>query len=133
MKTIIAGSRSITDYDALLRAIGQAGWKITEVLSGGTTGVDRMGERWAKENGVPVRMFPADWIKYGKSAGPIRNMQMAEQADALIVLWDGKSKGAKSMIRIAREVGLPILVAESDSFPWDKEARDFLCVAKREK
>ena len=108
MKVIIAGSRTIDDYEAVCRAVENSGFKPTEIVSGGARGVDRLGERWAKEHGVPVKKFSAEWDKYGRSAGYKRNRQMAEYADALVVLWDGKSPGTKHMIDIAIELGLPV-------------------------
>jgi hypothetical protein len=98
MKVIIAGSRSITDYEVVKLAVQQSGFQITEVVSGGAHGVDALGERWAIENSIPVKQFLAAWAALGKSAGPIRNSEMAEYADALIAVYDGASKGTKDVI-----------------------------------
>ena len=108
MKVIIAGSRTITDMAILVQAISDSGFAITEVVSGGASGVDTLGEQWADENGVGVRLFRADWDRHGKAAGPIRNCQMAGYADALITLWDGKSRGTQDMIYQARLKGLKV-------------------------
>lgn len=110
MKTIIAGGRNITNYLHIAYVVSQSGWQseITTVVSGGAPGVDALGEQWAKSAGVPVVKFPADWRTYGKAAGPIRNEQMAKYADALILVWDGKSKGSASMKRLAQNYGLKI-------------------------
>ena len=110
MKTIIAGSRSIRDMGHLVAAILVCPWDITTVISGTATGVDTLGEEWARENGIPVERFPADWNKYGKSAGVIRNRQMAERADALVALWDGNSRGTGHMIQAAHKAGLEVMV-----------------------
>jgi hypothetical protein len=99
-----------TNYDDLLRAIEVIGWKPSVVLSGAARGVDRMGERWARENGPPVDKYPADWNKYGRSAGYKRNNEMAKNADALLALWDFKSKGTRHMINLAKKAGLTIYV-----------------------
>jgi hypothetical protein len=109
MKTIIAGSRSITDPSFLESAITKAkeqGIEITEVVSGMAGGVDQMGEKWARDHGILVTIIPAKWKLYGLRAGPIRNAHMAQYADAAIILWDGKSKGTKNMIYCARRKGL---------------------------
>ena len=82
----------------------------TEIVSGCAKGVDRAGEEWAKRNGVPIKPFPANWETYGRAAGPIRNQQMAAYADALIAIWDGKSRGTESMIELAREHHLNVYV-----------------------
>lgn len=110
-KTIIAGSRHLYDYDQLLRLIGQyreGGGTITEVVCGCAPGVDTMGKIWALENEIPVKMFPADWKTHGRAAGPIRNRQMAEYADALLLLWDGKSRGSANMLQEAEKRDLTI-------------------------
>lgn len=110
MKTIIAGSRSIGDLATVLRAVNEAGWTITEVVCGGARGVDTLGELWAHRAGVPVRRFPADWDKHGKAAGPIRNGEMADYAEALIAIWDGVSPGTWNMIQQGRRRGLKVFV-----------------------
>lgn len=110
MKTIIAGSRGITDYLTVLKAIEQSEFPVTEIVSGSARGVDALGERFATEEKLPLYIFPADWNRYGKRAGYIRNELMAENADALIAVWDGKSRGTKNMIDIAGNKGLKVFV-----------------------
>ena len=111
MKTIIAGSRNIHDLKLVELAIEESGFNITEVVCGGASGVDTLGRKWAA-NGhkVPVKIFPADWIQFGKSAGYRRNVDMANYGDALIAVWDGQSKGTKHMIDIARSKNLSIYI-----------------------
>ena len=99
---IIAGPRDYEDYISVLVAVRCAAFPISEVVSGVATGVDTLGERWAKDHGIPVRRFPADWNKYGKGAGPKRNLEMAKYADGAIILWDGMTKGTGSMLKIAK-------------------------------
>ncbi len=109
MKTIIAGSRTITSYDVIQKAIEASGIEITEVVSGRARGVDTLGEDWARTNNIPVTQFPvtpAEWKRYGKRAGYLRNRKMGEYAEALIAIWDGKSRGTGHMIDIADELGL---------------------------
>lgn len=110
MKVIIAGSRDITDYAMLEEAVHASGFEVTEVVSGGARGVDTMGERWAKEHGVPVKVFKAQWDLHGKRAGPFRNMEMGDYADALIALWDGKSRGTLHMINYSESRHLRVWV-----------------------
>ena len=98
MKVIIAGTRSVSDYSLVVQAVQRSGYNITEVVSGCATGIDRLGEQWARANNVPVKEMPADWNRYGNSAGPQRNRAMAEYADAAIIVWDGKSRGTRNMI-----------------------------------
>ena len=62
-----------------------------------------------------MRVFPADWDKYGKRAGYLRNVQMAEYADALLAFWDGESRGTKNMIDEALSRGLKVGVKRYDN------------------
>ncbi len=101
MKILIAGSRTITDMDILLKVIKLSGYKITssdEIVSGGARGVDTLAEIYAKNNGIPIKIFKPDWDKYGKSAGVIRNYEMAKYCDIGIVIHNG-SNGSMNMIR----------------------------------
>ncbi len=110
MKTIIAGSRGITQLRFVEEAVAESGLTITEVVSGTARGVDKLGEEWALQHSIPIKRFPADWDFYGKAAGYVRNAHMAEYGEALIALWDGVSKGTKNMIDIAKEKGLKVYV-----------------------
>lgn len=85
-------------------------FKDIEIVSGGCRGADKLGERYCDERGFLLKMFPAEWDKYDKSAGWVRNEKMAEYADFLIVFWDGKSKGTRNMIEIAKKHRLPVRV-----------------------
>jgi len=109
MKVIIAGSRGVTDYGIIALAVYNAeiiGIDITEVVSGTAAGVDRLGEQYALAHDIKIKKFPANWNKYNKQAGYIRNKEMAEYADASIIIWDGKSKGTKHMINLSEEYKL---------------------------
>jgi hypothetical protein len=108
--TIIAGSRGITDPKLLQTAIEQCGWDISTVVCGLASGPDTLGMLWARKNNIPVAFFPANWKKYGISAGMYRNMQMAEASKALISLWDGTSKGTANMINTAKRKKLKVHV-----------------------
>jgi len=108
MKVIIAGSRHLEDYDALRHLIEEVDWPVSEVVSGGCRGVDRLGERWAEEQGLPAKVMHADWVSYGREAGELRNRDMANYADGLILRWDGKSPGASCMLRESARAGIQI-------------------------
>lgn len=101
MRVIIAGSRTIKDKVVVAQAIQESMYDITEIISGGAGGVDHCGKVLGNEMGIPVRRYLPDWDRHGKAAGPIRNQVMAENADALILVWDGHSPGSKSMREIA--------------------------------
>lgn len=106
---IIAGGRDFADYELLKQKVDyylsnkiKEGYKII-IISGTAYGADKLGEKYAKEKGYKIKRFPADWNKLGKSAGYIRNKEMAENADALIAFWDSKSRGTAHMINIAKD------------------------------
>ena len=122
MKIIIAGSRTITDKDKVFEKITEGLNTLLssedinkfEIVSGGARGIDKLGELYAIERSkypgsyVDLRVFPADWDRYGKRAGYLRNKQMAEYADALILIWDGKSRGSQMMLELAKQYKLKI-------------------------
>lgn len=106
MNLIIAGSRTYTNYITVDRAMRSL--TATRILSGGATGVDELGERYAQSHGIPLTIYPANWERHGKAAGPIRNEEMARNADALLLIWDGQSSGSKSMLQTAWKYKLKI-------------------------
>lgn len=108
MKTIIAGSRGITDYNIVEQAVIESGFDITCVVSGMARGVDTLGEQWAIKNGINIQHFPADWNKFKKSAGYIRNADMAKIAEALIVIILNDSRGSLHMLELAQKKNIPI-------------------------
>lgn len=112
MKLIIAGSRTITDYNYIKGAIVESGWldEITEVVSGMARGIDTLGIKFAKECNITVKEFPADWKTYGNSAGHKRNYEMGVYADKAIVIIENESKGSRSMIKIMRELEKPVFI-----------------------
>lgn len=112
-RVIIAGSRSFEDYTLLVERMDIILSRVKddiEIVCGMARGADTLGEQYAKFRGYKVRYFPANWDKHGKAAGYKRNEQMAQNADALVAFWDGKSRGTKSMIEIARRYNLRIRV-----------------------
>jgi len=130
MKTIIAGSRNIEEYQLVLSAIEASGFEITEVVSGGARGVDSLGEKYGLEKNLPIKVFPADWEQHGRKAGIMRNKEMAAYADALIAIWDGNSPGTYNMITEAESCKLKIFVSkvvigqslkEIPRIPWKED------------
>ena len=114
MRVIIAGSRNINDYNIVQEAIQKSGFKISTVVSGGAKGVDKLGEKYALDNNLKIDQYIPDWRPNGKdvdrSAGYKRNIEMAKNADALIAIWDGESRGTKHMIIEGTKIGLNVYV-----------------------
>ena len=122
-RVIICGSREFDDYDLLKekcdfylsRKINQGSRVI--IVSGCARGADQLGERYAQERGLEVLRFPANWDKYGKRAGYLRNKSMADVANACIAFLDpdAENVGTKMMIRIAREQKLLVREVKEDN------------------
>lgn len=113
MKLIVAGSRSVTNYDAVESAINElvaGGMVITAIIEGTSRGVDTLASRYAYEHGIENIRVPAEWSIYNKGAGKVRNKKMAEMGEALLAIWDGNSSGTKNMIAVASKSGLPVFV-----------------------
>lgn len=113
MKVIIAGTRTLED-PAIVRAAMESflstHGKPTEIVHGGAPGADELGKYWADAHGVPVKSFYARWGAFGRSAGPKRNKEMANYADALVALWDGASVGTANMIANMRTLRKLVVV-----------------------
>ena len=122
-RIIIAGSRKFNDYPKMVKELDNLGIHLInsinpiEIVSGHAPGADTLGEKFAKAYDYPLKIFPAEWDKYGKAAGPIRNEQMAKYAaesdmGILIAFPIGESKGTRNMIKLAQQYGLEICVIE---------------------
>lgn len=113
MNVIVAGTRTITDWKPVLRAIYAAreeGIRIDTLVCGMADGVDETAYYMAKVLRIPIIEKPADWTGKGRAAGPIRNSEMASIADALIAIWDGHSPGTEDMIEKMKALGKPVHV-----------------------
>lgn len=124
LRIIIAGSRTFNDYSFLADKLNVVisefdGFEHQQIkfISGMARGADTLGERYANSNKYEVVRLPADWNTYGKRAGYRRNAEMAkyaveEKCGVLVAFWDGKSRGTKHMIELARNYGLKVYVYE---------------------
>ena len=113
-KVIVAGSRGFHDYKVLEEQLDlfllDKNKEEIEIVSGHATGADTLGELYAKNHNLQVKLFPADWKMNGKQAGYIRNQEMAEYADACICFWDGSSRGTTHMINLSKKHNLILKV-----------------------
>lgn len=110
MKLLICGSRGINDPVVVSLAVEQSGIRPTRIISGGARGVDKLAGEYAASHGIELTEYLADWNKYGKRAGFIRNCVMVGAADAVIAVWDGTSPGTKHSIEYARSCGKQVFV-----------------------
>jgi hypothetical protein len=111
-KVVIAGSRDFNDYQFLKEKLDHLFQNVKEeieIVSGTAKGADTLGEKYAKENNLKIAYFKPDW-SIGKSAGYIRNEDMAKYANACVVFWKNNSKGSKHMIDLAEKYNLKLRV-----------------------
>ena len=115
-KIVVCGCRDFDDYLMLSKELDSyfanlRHYSIT-IVSGGANGADKLGERYARERGLKVEVHAALWEQFGKSAGVIRNQEMADISDAVIAFWDGESRGTKNMIECAKQANIPCKVIQ---------------------
>lgn len=118
IRVIVAGTRDFNDFFSVEKILmgyfelHQLHRADVEIVSGGARGADKLGEKFANKYGCKLTKFPADWEYYGKSAGYIRNEQMAKYASesngVLFAFWNGVSKGTKHMIELAGKYNLDV-------------------------
>lgn len=118
---LIAGSRSFNNYELLKERCdfflqNQKG--TIHIVSGGAKGADTLAERYAKERGYELHVFPADWNKYGNRAGYIRNEEMhkfiakASYKRGVVCFWDGQSKGTAHNFELSKKYNNPLRVVK---------------------
>ena len=112
---LVVGSRSIKDYAVVSSVLDEYCNSETVIVSGGADGVDYLAERYADENNLKKIIMKADWDKYGKRAGYIRNAEMhkyiSQHENRLcIAFWDGKSKGTTHSFELAKRYNNPIKI-----------------------
>ena len=121
IRIIVAGSRNFNNYSLLEQSLmdyiaGNFDPNDIEIISGGARGADSLGERFARTCQLKLKRFPADWDRYGKSAGYLRNAEMADYAKqetgVLFAFWDGQSRGTQHMINLATTKGLEVHVVK---------------------
>jgi len=125
MKIIVAGSRTIKNKQEVFHCISNGIMQLckkepsplkVELVSGGAKGVDTLADDFAKIWKMEITIFHANWNQFGKRAGYLRNILMADyvgEEGALIAIWDGKSRGTKMMIDIAKKKGMAVVIYEN--------------------
>lgn len=134
IRMIIAGTRTFEDYNFLnkqiINVINDENISLDNIriISGHAKGADTLGEQFAEEHNFKLTVISADWDKYGKAAGSIRNEQMAQFATIndnkgiLVAFWDGKSSGTKNMINIAKEYNIKTYIIQYKDDVTNKES-----------
>jgi hypothetical protein len=111
MRLLVCGSRDWTDR-VLIRSTLASLAEVDVVIHGAAPGADRLAGEVARELGIPVLAFPADWDKHGRAAGPIRNAQMLREGRPHLILafHDAleHSRGTRDMVAKAKRAGRPV-------------------------
>lgn len=106
MKLLVAGSRSIKDFD-LSPYISS---EVDVIISGGSSGIDALSEKYADSHRISKYIIRPKYELYGRAAPLKRNEEMVEMADAVLVIWDGVSKGARHTVRYSNKSGKSVVV-----------------------
>lgn len=115
MRILVCGGRDFNDWDFLNQTLhhvvydgGHTNYSKITIISGGARGADSLAIKWAKFFGCKLKEFPADWHKYGKSAGAIRNQQMIDEDKPDFVVAFPGGTGTADMIRRAKKAGITV-------------------------
>ena len=117
-RVIVCGGREFNDRELCFSKLDQIlpEYENPEIVSGHAKGADLLGEKYAKLHSLPLKVFPAEWKKYGRGAGPVRNRQMLqyalEEKPLIIAFWNGVSPGTKDMVRQAEDAGAEVRVVK---------------------
>jgi hypothetical protein len=103
MNVGVVGTRTFTNYNLLKTELDKIN-NIDLIVSGGATGTDKLAERYASEHNIPIKVFKADWNKYGKAAGSIRNKKIINNSNYVIAFWNGKSRGTLNSINLTKQI-----------------------------
>src|SRR5271157_4556092 len=116
MRVLVCGSRTWNDYGKIVRELVGLGAAPHTIIEGGAKGADLLAQRAALALNWPWQEVKADWDKYGRAAGMIRNKQMLVegQPDLVLAFWDGVSRGTANMIELAKKANIPVKVILED-------------------
>lgn len=120
MRIAIVGSRDYENLEAVRQFVFEQE-RDTVIISGGAAGVDSMAVNTARYYRMPYEVYPANWSRHGRAAGAIRNREIIAKADEIVAFWDGKSRGTKITIDMAKDAGKPLRVfnAQAQLTPSD--------------
>lgn len=119
VKLAVVGSRDFNDYEFMKKMLE---WHdCWQVISGGAPGADALARKYAADHGKEYVEFPAEWKKYGRSAGFKRNELIVNAAEEVVAFWDGESPGTQNTINVAEEQGKPVYIYKFERKPkeWD--------------
>jgi hypothetical protein len=115
MKVLVTGGRGFSNPTLLFTTLDHlyVDHAFTTLIHGGASGADRLAGEWAASRGISVEVYPADWQKYGRAAGPIRNQRMIDRKPDMVVAFPG-GRGTADLVRRARQAGVELVVIEQE-------------------
>jgi len=126
MRILFCGDRHWSSYKTICDVMMDYNTEV--VIEGEAAGADSIARDVAEQFGIPVMRFPADWKRYGRAAGPIRNTQMLKEGmpDFVIAFHDDidSSKGTRNMVEQAKKKGIPVRVYNSKGENYRDSAPD---------
>lgn len=117
---LICGGRNFDDrnlFDAVMDELVRDMGCPETIIHGNASGADMMADVWAKRMAIRRERFPAQWYKYGKAAGPIRNQEMIDQGSPHLVIAFPGGNGTADMVRRAKKAGIPVIEISKDAAP----------------
>jgi hypothetical protein len=109
MRILVCGGRDFNNYDLLSKTLYEHALPDSVIIQGCASGADEMAWDWAKANAYKYESYPANWNKYGKRAGYIRNTQMLNEGKPDLVIAFPGGKGTQMMINLAEAAGVPVV------------------------
>jgi hypothetical protein len=107
-RILVCGGRDYHDFDRVDNVLSKLLGEGDTLIQGGARGADALAKQWAFEWHVSVEEYPADWKKYGRGAGPIRNQQMLDEGKPDLVVAFKGGTGTADMVRRAKKAGIPV-------------------------
>jgi len=108
MRILVCGGRDFNDDILVRKVLFNYIDKNLVIIQGEARGADYLAKMWAKNYSVAYESYPADWSKYGKRAGYIRNVQMLNEGKPDMVIAFPGGKGTEMMINLAKSAGVPV-------------------------
>lgn len=114
MRVLVCGGRDYSDVSELYSVMDALPRDGLVIINGGARGADRIAHNWAQDRGVETIVFPADWKRYGRSAGPLRNQRMLDEGKPDCVMAFRGGRGTADMVRRAKAAGVPVSKVEDE-------------------
>jgi hypothetical protein len=111
MRVLVCGGRDYQNKSRVDQVLQQVGAEqpITTIIHGAARGADQLGEAWGLRRGIRLEAYPADWSRFGLSAGPRRNQEMLTKGQPDLVVAFPGGRGTADMVRRSRRAGIRVI------------------------